>query len=432
MDLTKFFDSESNKKVAITVKGTHEEPLFQANQIGALLGIVNIRDSVRDFDEDEKESVATTDAVGKTHEMVFLTELGLYRLLGQSRKPIARPFQKWVAKVVKEIRITGRYELENKIQSIKDESSKAIQTIEQESAKKLEEIAQERDAAMTKLHELTSKTYEEVPKFDHIYVCKEASELHSDRHKVGKSIDPKKREAQFNTGSAKGVKMIYTRATHNASLIEDIIEVVMKRYAYAREHYMNKVEHTINLIDIAATMVDTLASTYEHIERKDLIAILQGKLQHLLDGHEPSETEAIEPFEALEIDGVTEPSENQIISDHEETKDTGTDSVDSAEPAAETTNTLEPLTLFFDRIYREMEQEETVRHQPTELFNKFKDFLLKKKLECDFKNAPQFGLKLNDIITTEQFLSRYKGHKRNYVLHRDGLKQYLQSKGFQV
>ena len=44
--------------------------------------------------------------------MLFLTELGLYRLLGQSRMPVARPFQKWVATVMQEIRLKGRYDLE--------------------------------------------------------------------------------------------------------------------------------------------------------------------------------------------------------------------------------------------------------------------------------------------------------------------------------
>jgi prophage antirepressor-like protein len=292
MDLTKFFDS-GNNQITINVRGTAEDPLFQANQVGALLGIVNVRDAIKDFDEDEKDSVGSTDALGKAHQMLFLTELGLYRLLGQSRKPIARPFQKWVAKVVKDIRLTGKYELESKIQTIQDEKAKVIE----ENAK----IAEERNEAERQLLELKAKTYEEIPKLDHIYICKEASELHSDRHKVGKSINPTKREAQFNTGSAQGVQMIYTKATHNAALIEHIVEVVMKRYAYAREHYMSRVEHTIDLVEIATTLVDTMASSYEHMERNDLILKIEDKLNGLKEDRPQTATTIPKPVMTVAV-----------------------------------------------------------------------------------------------------------------------------------
>ena len=43
--------------------------------------------------------------------LIFLTELGLYKLLGRSRKDIAAKFQNWIVKVIKEIRITGMYKL---------------------------------------------------------------------------------------------------------------------------------------------------------------------------------------------------------------------------------------------------------------------------------------------------------------------------------
>jgi prophage antirepressor-like protein len=109
MDITQLFP---NANVTINIKGTLDDPLFQANQIGKLLGFTNIRKSVVDFDNDEKV-VMSSSTPGGQQQVVFLTEIGLYRLLGQSRLPIARSFQKWVAKVVKEIRQTGKYEIEN-------------------------------------------------------------------------------------------------------------------------------------------------------------------------------------------------------------------------------------------------------------------------------------------------------------------------------
>ena len=109
MDILKAF-SLFDKEFSINIQGTLENPLFQANQIGKLLGISNIRDAIKDFSDKEK-GVGLTDTLGGTQNLIFLTELGLYRILGRSRKPIAHKFQEWMVQVLKEIRITGMYKL---------------------------------------------------------------------------------------------------------------------------------------------------------------------------------------------------------------------------------------------------------------------------------------------------------------------------------
>ena len=88
MDILKAF-SLLGTECPINIHGTPEEPLFQANQIGKLLGISNMRDSVKDFDSDEKR-VALTDTSTGLKEANFLTEIGLYKILGRLRKPIAQ------------------------------------------------------------------------------------------------------------------------------------------------------------------------------------------------------------------------------------------------------------------------------------------------------------------------------------------------------
>ena len=116
MDIVRAFtDSGMTNDVYINIQGTPDDPLFQANQIGALLGLVNIHESIKDFDDDEKRVTVSTDSVGRRQSLLFLTEFGVYRLLGASRKPCARPFQKWVGRVVKEIRLNGKYETEQRL-----------------------------------------------------------------------------------------------------------------------------------------------------------------------------------------------------------------------------------------------------------------------------------------------------------------------------
>ena len=114
MDILRTFNISGND-YAVNIQGTDEDPLFQANQIGRILNINNIHATIKDFDDTEKVlNIIYT--LGGLQETTFLTEVGLYRLLGMSRKPIARTFQKWIYNVAKEIRLNGKYELQKNIE----------------------------------------------------------------------------------------------------------------------------------------------------------------------------------------------------------------------------------------------------------------------------------------------------------------------------
>ena len=115
MDILKAFKLVDNE-IKINIQGTLDNPLFQANQIAKILEIKNISDSLIDYSDDEKvlELIYTC---GGSQKVLFLTEIGLYKLLGRSKKAIASTFQRWVIKTIKEIRINGIYKLneENEI-----------------------------------------------------------------------------------------------------------------------------------------------------------------------------------------------------------------------------------------------------------------------------------------------------------------------------
>lgn len=111
----------------IVIKGTLDDPLFRASDIGIILEINNIRMSIVDFDESEKRAVSSTDSTGRMQDVTFLTEKGLYKVLFRSRKPIAQKFQNWVCEVVKEIRLTGIYKMQNEINQAIEEKNEAIE-----------------------------------------------------------------------------------------------------------------------------------------------------------------------------------------------------------------------------------------------------------------------------------------------------------------
>lgn len=89
----------------IDVWGSIENPLFRANDVQSWLGLKNVSRAVANVDEDERLNLK----LSRGGSMWFLTEEGVYELLMQSRKPIAKQFKKGVKKILHEIRTKGGY-----------------------------------------------------------------------------------------------------------------------------------------------------------------------------------------------------------------------------------------------------------------------------------------------------------------------------------
>lgn len=90
----------------IDVWGSIEQPLFRAKDVASWLLIKNVPDLVKRVDNDEVHRFNLGSLQGETW---FLTEDGLYEVLMQSRKPIAKQFKKGVKAILHEIRTKGGY-----------------------------------------------------------------------------------------------------------------------------------------------------------------------------------------------------------------------------------------------------------------------------------------------------------------------------------
>lgn len=92
------------------IYGSVHDPLFLAKDVAEWIEYSesNVSKLVSMVDDDEKvRNIVTT--LGGNQESWFLTEDGLYEVLMQSRKPIAKQFKKQVKKILKDIRIYGTY-----------------------------------------------------------------------------------------------------------------------------------------------------------------------------------------------------------------------------------------------------------------------------------------------------------------------------------
>ncbi len=74
-----------------------DEPLFKASEIATLIDYSsgNVWKMLEVCEEDEKLKLPLVVA-GQTRQISFVTELGLYNILSQSRKPIARGWRRLV------------------------------------------------------------------------------------------------------------------------------------------------------------------------------------------------------------------------------------------------------------------------------------------------------------------------------------------------
>ena len=125
--MTKNNENASNAQGAITSRLTNEEvfsfegtqevrviiingnPWFIAQDVCLVLGLGNTSWSVNRLDDDEK-GITINDTLGGNQKMLTVSESGLYALIFQSRKPIAKKFRKWVtSEVLPSIRKTGMY-----------------------------------------------------------------------------------------------------------------------------------------------------------------------------------------------------------------------------------------------------------------------------------------------------------------------------------
>ncbi len=95
------------------IYGTLENPLFLAKDVAEWIGLSNVTDMISRVDSDE---VTKFNLGGLQGECNFLTEDGLYEVLMQCRKPIAKQFKKEVKNILKTIRKTGSYSVQPKFQ----------------------------------------------------------------------------------------------------------------------------------------------------------------------------------------------------------------------------------------------------------------------------------------------------------------------------
>ena len=103
------FDFNSNTVRTTEIEG---EVWFCAKDICDVLEIKNVSDACKKLRDTEQTTIALTDSGSNySHQALFVSESGMYKLILRSRKPQAEAFADWVtSEVLVSIRKTGKYE----------------------------------------------------------------------------------------------------------------------------------------------------------------------------------------------------------------------------------------------------------------------------------------------------------------------------------
>jgi prophage antirepressor-like protein len=134
---------------AIRTAGSANNPLFCLADVCNAIGITNARNVKSRLDEDDVHLVDTIDNLGRTQQVTFVTESGMYDVIMRSDSDKAKPFRKWVtSEVLPTIRKHGIYATAERIEEMfsdPDNIIKVMQTIkaEREERQRLERQALE-------------------------------------------------------------------------------------------------------------------------------------------------------------------------------------------------------------------------------------------------------------------------------------------------
>lgn len=169
-----------------TIYGDLENPLFLAKDVANWIEHSNPRVMLNTVDETEKV-VNNVYTLGGVQESWFLTEDGLYEVLMQSRKPIAKQFKKEVKKILKTIRLNGMY-VTDKLLDNPDFAIKTFMKLKEEKERRIQlehEVSELKPQAMYCKAMLISDGLVAISTIAKDLGFKSATELNKELHRVG-------------------------------------------------------------------------------------------------------------------------------------------------------------------------------------------------------------------------------------------------------
>lgn len=255
-----------NNPISIIQDETDKKYFFKASDVGKVLNIVNIRTSIMNFDDHERVFREAYDPQGTLQNTIFLSSQGVYRLLYNSKKEIAKKFRKWVGNILDDIIFNNSVELKKQLEK---QEQKLLET---------QLLLEEKKKQLTNLQRLKAKKYNNRPKRDCIYSVKIDKFV-----KLGKTKNIKDRESKYLNYQLDDI--FYVRNCHNCDLAEKVIHHIADKYREEnnKEYFNISNELAIYMIDIVCDFLDNFIDFSEKLPTSNLKENLSESLDIIKD-----------------------------------------------------------------------------------------------------------------------------------------------------
>jgi prophage antirepressor-like protein len=251
-----------NNPIAILQEDINNKKVycFKAIDIGKALKLTNIAQSIQNYDEDEKVLRKAYDLRGCEQDTMFLTSQGVYRLLYNSKKEIAKKFRKWAGNILDDIIFNESAELKRQL----EEKDKIIEKTQ----KQLETVSK-----------LTVKRWYDSEPGHTVYAYKNTKE-DCTLIKLGKSKDTAIREASYTTTNQSG-EMFYVKKCYNCDLAEKVIHHILDKYRchQDKEWFDISEELSIYTIDIVCDFLDKFINFSEELPKSNIKENLNNSIE---------------------------------------------------------------------------------------------------------------------------------------------------------
>jgi prophage antirepressor-like protein len=235
---------------------------FKASDIGKALNLSNIRVSIQHYDEDEQVVRKAYDLRGCEQDTIFLTSRGVYRLLYNSKKEIAKKFRKWASDILDDIIFNQSTELKRQLE---------------EQQKLLEEQKE-------KIEILESKPETEgfFRESGYIYIIKETAKF--GRYKIGKSKNPIDRISGLNVSSSETSLLIDRQfETVDMESAEKTIQLMLKPYRIKKRAEWFFFKNEMELENAINTIVKCLEFIKQYRNYDNFIDINNEETKNVLE-----------------------------------------------------------------------------------------------------------------------------------------------------
>jgi prophage antirepressor-like protein len=200
---------------------------FKASDIGKALKLSNIAVSIQHYDEDERVIRKAYDTTNREQDTTFLTSQGVYRLLYNSKKPVAKKFRKWAGNILDDIIFNESQELKRQL----EEHKQQLQLLQ---------------------HKPPTHGFN-IKKPGFIYLINDLSK--PGHYKIGMATNTDKRLRNLNTSSSeKSLRLYFEIKTYDSESVEKTIHSLLlpfnirgrREWFYFSDN--NQVNHAISVM----------------------------------------------------------------------------------------------------------------------------------------------------------------------------------------